>query len=160
MTDLRAARAAAVIRLFAHAPRHELAAKPGAAQPEFDLGDDLDEVLIGSWFHPPSCSPAGTDRALLARRGECVTCGLLVEGESMPPGEVRRCDSHADCSFNRTCDDRGCTWQETDAYCTHRGSTFMGLPPGTGFCAVPDTSCGVARSIAHFADGDHADRAS
>ena len=95
----------------------------------------------------PSCSPAGTDRALLARRGECVTCGLLVEGESMPPGEVRRCDSHADCSFNRTCDDRGCTWQETDAYCTHRGSTFMGLPPGTGFCAVPDTSCGVARSI-------------
>ena len=51
MTDLRAARAASVIRLFAHAPHRELQPKPGVKQPEFDLGDDLDEVLIGSWFH-------------------------------------------------------------------------------------------------------------
>jgi hypothetical protein len=51
VTTLPIKHTASLIRLFERVAKRDLHPDPKSAQPEYDLGDDLDEVVIGNWLH-------------------------------------------------------------------------------------------------------------
>lgn len=51
MTTLPTEHTESLIRLLQRVAKRALHPDPKSAQPEYDLGEDLDEVVIGDWLH-------------------------------------------------------------------------------------------------------------
>lgn len=120
-------------------------ASPASSTP-FDRCDDASRFSSGTnashvsrlIFETGGVCPAGAARFT---GPICHTCGLLPApaDPSVPAeGYVRLCTTHADCSVDIPCTDAAnCRWRTDSYYCTHRGSPYLDVPAGLGFCARP-----------------------